>query len=377
MVDALAGRLSRKVFLQRAFALGLGGSILGMGLSACGGGGGGTTSAGATSAGATGEGGESAGGGGGNGDQVLAGFSFPSFEHFRWAHDRAYFETRADELGMDYIIQGAEEDPAVQEQQVDAMLAQGIQVLVIIPVNIEAGKALVERVTSDAGIPIISYNYAIPSQAIDYWTARDNYQVGDLQAELALKEAELGNWVIVSGPEGVDVAQQKTEGAMRVLQPRIDAGDITIVSHEWHDAWSPEGALNQVENALTQTDNDVKCVIANEDGLALGSLQALTEQGLDGKVWLCGEDVFPEVAQNMVKGRIMASAWTDLIKMGHSAADAAYALALGQTPESNDTMDVDGTTIPGMRIESRLVTPANLKEFLELTDWLKPEDVGL
>jgi D-xylose transport system substrate-binding protein len=356
MQEAFEGRLSRRVFVQRAFALGLSGSMLGMGLAACGGGDE-----------------ESAGGG----EEVFAGFSFPSFEHFRWAHDRSYFQTRADELGMRYVVQGAAEDPAKQEQQVDAMLAQGIQVLVIIPVNIEAGKALVERVKNDAGIPIISYNYAIPSQAIDYWTARDNYQVGELQAEEALAKAEKGNWVVVSGPAGVDVAQQKTEGAMRVLKPHIDSGEIKIVSHEFHDAWSPEGALNQVENALTKTKNNISAVVANEDGLALGSLQALTEQGLDGKVWLCGEDVFPEVAQNIVKGRIHASAWTDLIKMGASAANAAFALARDETPESNDVFEIEGKETPGMRIESRLVTRENLEEFLKLTDWLKPEDVGL
>lgn len=359
MQEALAGQLTRRQFMRRAFKLGMGGAMLSFGLAACRS--------------------EEPGGGGGNGDgeEILVGFSFTSFEHFRWPFDRRFFENRADELGMKYVIQGAEEDPAVQEQQVEAMIAQGIQALVIIPVNIEAGAALVERVKGDADIPVISYNYVIPSPEIDYWTARDNYQVGELQAEKALQEAEMGNWAVVSGPAGVDVAQQKTEGAMRVLQPHIDSGDITIVSHEFHDAWSPEGALNQVENALTRTNNDLKAVVANEDGLALGSLQALSEQGLDGKVWLCGEDVFPEVAQNIVAGTINASAWTDLIKMGASAANAAYALARGETPESNDEAELDGTTVAGMRIESRLVTKENLAEFIELTGWLELEDVGL
>jgi D-xylose transport system substrate-binding protein len=358
MEEALAGRLSRRQFMHRAFMLGVSGSLLSMGLAAC-------------------RSEEGGGGGGGGGEEILVGFSFTSFEHFRWPFDRKFFENRADELKMKYVIQGAEEDPAIQEQQVEAMLAQGIKALVIVPVNIEAGAALVERVKQDADIPVISYNYVIPSAAIDYWTARNNFQVGELQANKALEEAEKGNWAVVSGPAGVDVAQQKTEGAMRILQPHVDSGEITIVSQEFHDAWSPEGALNQIENALTRTKNDLKAVVANEDGLALGSLQALTEQGLDGKVWLCGEDVFPEVAQKMVAGEINASAWTDLIKMGASAANAAYALARGETPESNDKVEFEGTTIPGMRIESRLVTKENLAEFIELTGWLKPEDVGL
>jgi D-xylose transport system substrate-binding protein len=349
IADLLAGRISRRHFIIRSAALGAAGATLGMGLPS------------AVRAAI----------------DITVGFSFPSFEHFRWAHDRRYFQTRADELGMKYIIQGAEEDVSKQDAQVEAMLAQGIKALIIIPVNVDAGKNLVERVKRDANIPVISYNYVIPTAKLDYWCARDNYLVGEIQAKQALATAKKGNWAVVSGPSGVDVARQKTEGAMRVLKPFIDSGEIKIVSHEWHDAWRSEGALAQIENTLTKTNNNLQAIVANEDGLALGSLRALTEQGLAGKVWLCGEDVFPEVAREIVKGNISMSAWTDLIQMGRSAADAAFALAQGQTPKSNDKVLLDGKEIPGMRIQSRAVDKANLPEFLKMTDWLKPSDVGL
>src|SRR4029079_13516416 len=148
-------------------------------------------------------------------------------------------------------------------------------------------------------------------------------------------------------------------------------------SHEWHDAWRSEGALAQIENALTKTNNDLQAIVANEDGLALGSLKALTEQGLAGKVWLCGEDVFPEVAREIVKGNIAMSAWTDLIQMGRAAADAAFGFGQGKKPEGNDKVNIGDVEVPGMRIQSKGVDKANLAEFLKLTDWLKPEDVGL
>ncbi len=310
-------------------------------------------------------------------DGPLVGFSFPSFDAFRWPHDRHYFEMRANELGLRYIIQGANEDVSTQDSQIDAMLSQGIQALIIIPVNVEAGAKIVERVKSDSNIPIISYNYVIPSAAIDYWAGRDNYLVGELQAKQALKEAKKGNWAIVSGPEGIDVARQKTEGALRVLQPFIDSGEIKIVSHQWHDNWRPESALKQMEDALTANNNDIQAVVANEEGLALGALKALTEEGLNGKVWICGEDVWPEGARAIVKGDMAMSAWTDLIEMGRVAAEAAHALIKGETPESNDSIDVGGKKIPGMRIQSRVVNRESLPEFLKLTDWLKPEDIGL
>ncbi|MGY3564293.1 D-xylose transport system substrate-binding protein [Bradyrhizobium sp. USDA 4463] len=307
----------------------------------------------------------------------LVGFSFPSFDAFRWPHDRHYFQTRADELGLRYIIQGANEDVATQDTQIDAMLSQGIKVLIIIPVNVEAAKKIVERVKREANIPIISYNYVIPSPAIDYWAARDNYLVGELQAKQALKEAKKGNWAVVSGPEGIDVARQKTEGALRVLKPYIDSGEIKIVSHQWHDNWRQESALKQIEDALTKNNNNIQAVVSNEEGLALGALQALTEQKLNGKVWLCGEDVWPEGARAIVRGDMAMSAWTDLIQMGRVTAEAALALTRGEAPKTNESLDVGTKKIPGMRIQSRVVNKDTLPDFLKLTDWLKPEDIGL
>src|SRR5437868_1105703 len=82
-------------------------------------------------------------------------------------------------------------------------------------------------IKAEKNIPIISYNSIITSPKIDFWTARDNYQVGELQAKKALVDRPTAaNWAIVSGPQGLDIAQQKTEGALRVLKPLIDSGKI-------------------------------------------------------------------------------------------------------------------------------------------------------
>ncbi len=344
-----AGNISRRRMIHTAFKAGMGAAVLSMGRSAF-----------------------------AQSGDTLVGFSFPDFEHFRWPFDRKFFEKRAGELGLRSIIQGAQQKSEIQEQQIEAMLSQNIKALVINPINNASAVGLIERIKAEKNIPIISYNSVITSPKIDFWTARDNYQVGELQAKKALADHPSGgNWAVVSGPQGLDIAQQKTEGAMRVLKPHIESGAIKIVSHQYHDAWSPQGALNQIENALTRNRNKLDVVIANEDGMALGALQALKEQGLDGKTWLCGEDVFPEVAREIKSGKVSASAWTDLIAMGAAAADASYALARGDVPKSNDSVTIAGRKIPGMRIQSQLVTIENLREFVTRTGWLKPSDIGL
>lgn len=354
--ELLSGGMSRRRFMQRAFAFGASGALLSMGLSSCSD--------------------DDANGGGGNSD-ILVGFSLISFQFFRIAHDLRFFEDRAEEIGLEVVSQAADNDQTKADTQIEAMLAQGIDALVMFPVDVEASVATCARVKADAGIPIISYNNVIPSPDIDYWVARDNFQVGEIQATSALETAPSGNYVVVSGQAGSDISEEKTEGALRVLQPMIDSGDIKIVSHQFHDAWSPESALNQVEDALTKTNNDVQALISNEDGMMLGGLQALTEQDLDGSVFITGEDLFPETAQAIMEDRVSSSSWTDLISMANAAADAALALASNETPESNDSRTIDGKEVPGMRITSELVAKQNMEEFIERTEWLTPEDAGL
>ncbi len=44
---------------------------------------------------------------------------------------------------------------------------------------------------------------------------------------------------------------------MSVIQPAIDAGDITIVGEAFSDGWKPENAQKNMEQILTAANNDV------------------------------------------------------------------------------------------------------------------------
>src|SRR5437868_6380061 len=102
-----SGKISRRAVVRTAFKAGVGAAVLSMGRGAF-----------AQSS-----------------DKVLVGFSFPDFEHFRWPHDRRFFEKRGGEIGLQFIVQGAQQKAAVQEQQIEAMLSQNIKALVINPIN--------------------------------------------------------------------------------------------------------------------------------------------------------------------------------------------------------------------------------------------------
>lgn len=310
-----------------------------------------------------------------NGGQSLTlGFSLGTLAQRRWQLDRDYIEAEAADRGWDVIVQAAEDDERLQISQAENMIAQGIDVLILSPINVETAAPAVAA-AKEAGVPVVSYNSVVLDADIDYWVARDNVEVGEIQAELALEAVPQGRYVIVSGEPGVDIAQEKTQGNMNILQPRIDAGDIEVVSQEYHRAWDPEAGLAQIESALTANNNQIDAILCNYDGYVLSALEALGEVDLVGETWVGGEDVFQEVAQAIVEGRANMSAYTDLRVMAERAVAAAAALANGEQPDSDDTIDNGFEEIPGGRIPAFAVTKENMEEFLEDTGWLPPEDV--
>lgn len=302
------------------------------------------------------------------------GFSLGSLAQRRWQIDRRFVEERAAELGFDVAVQAAEDDERLQVSQAENLIAQGVDALILSPVNVETAAPAVQT-AKEAGIPVVSYNSLVLGADVDYWVARDNTSVGVLQAERAIEAKPQGNYLIISGEGGVDVAQEKTAGNFEILQPLIDAGDINLVSQEYHRAWDPALGLAQVENALSSTNNDIDAILCNYDGFVLSALEALREAGLVGSTFLAGEDVFEEVAKAIVAGDVAMSVYTDLEEMATTAVDAAVGLAGGESVESNDVIDNGFAEIPGARIGTIAVTDQNMRQFLEDTGWLPVDAV--
>ncbi len=308
--------------------------------------------------------------------RITIGFSLPTKAQYRWQFDEQYFLEAVDRLGAEVIVQDANSEETLQASQVENMLAQGIDALVISPLNSEAAGALADM-AAEEGVPTVAYNeLVLNTENVDYWVARSNIQVGNITAETAMEEKPEGNYVIASGAAGDSVAEEKTQGYLEALQPSIDAGEINVVSQEFHRGWDPALGLQQVENALTATNNNIHAILCNYDGFALSALEALQEQGLEGEVWVGGEDVFPEAARAIAEDRMAMSAFTDLREEADRAAEAAIALVRGETPQGNASKTIEGQEVPGQIIDSFPVTKENLCEFIrDFPGWADYDEV--
>jgi D-xylose transport system substrate-binding protein len=237
-------------------------------------------------------------------------------------------------------------------------------------VNVKSAATLADQATKQ-GTKVISYNYMIQDTTnLAYWVARSNVAVGRMTAQRAVKAKPKGNYVLVGGDPGTDVAQDKTKGYVDVLQPHVKKGTIKIVSKQFNNAWDPALGQRQIENALTSTNNNIAAILCNYDGFCLSALQALKGTGLTGKVWIGGEDVFPEGANAIVAGKMAMSAYTDLLEMARLTAQAAHDLGNGRRPATNASVNNGAGNIRGYRVNSFAVTKQNMCVFIKETKWI-------
>src|ERR671916_2781201 len=227
------------------------------------------------------------GGGGGGGDGGGGGGSIalllPESKTARYeSQDRPNFENKVKELCPDceIIYSNADQDAAQQQQQVEAAITQGAEVLVLDPVDGAAAGPLVTRAKSQ-DIPVISYDRLILDADVDYYISFDNEKVGQLQGESLVQKLEedgaQGSIVMINGAPTDNNATLFKRGAHSVF----DDSSLRIAREYDTPDWSPDAAQRQMEQAITALGrNGFDGVYAANDGTAGGAIAALKGAGI-------------------------------------------------------------------------------------------------
>ena len=287
-----------------------------------------------------------AGNGGGGDEELIIGVSWNNYNEERWAlWDEPAIKAAIEAGGGTYISTDAGSSEAQQLTDVENLISQGADALIILA---QDGTAIKPAVASalEQGIPVIAYDRLIEDEGAFYITF-DNVEVGRMQARAILELVPAGNYVMIKGNAADANADFLRGGQQEILQAAIDAGDIVIVGESYTDNWAPEVAQTNMEQFLTQNNNDVDAVVASNDGMAGGVIAALAAQGLDGQVPVSGQDGDGPALNRVALGTQTVSVWKDARLLGTAAGEAAIALASGtamtdiegaivfETPEGN------------------------------------------
>jgi len=287
------------------------------------------------------------------------GFVLATLNEERYAKDRKYFEDAAKAAGADVEFASCDDKVDVQTSKVETLLSKSIDVLVIQPVNGEAAGAIVDLAKKD-GVPVVAYDRIIRNADIDLYVTQDSFQVGVLQAQEAVKNTqEKGNYVLLLGEAGHSVAEEITRGALSVLEK---FPQIKIVVKQNHPGWSTALALATVENALTRNKNNIQAILANNDGMALGAMQALEEQKLAGKVFVGGADADLSAIKDILKGKQTMTVLKGIKPLAEAAVTAAVSLAKKEKPKSDTTMNNGKKDVPTVNTPVTRVVKDNIQE---------------
>ncbi len=109
---------------------------------------------------------------------------------------REVMEEYAKNKGVTVKIENADFDAAKQASQVENLISQGIDVLILVPIDSLAAADIVEK-AHKAGIKVISYDRLIKNSDLDLYISFDNIKVGELQGKFLIDKVPKGNYIIM------------------------------------------------------------------------------------------------------------------------------------------------------------------------------------
>ncbi len=293
-------------------------------------------------------------------DPVEVGFLIHDLDKERWENDRDFFVKSVEELGGTVKVMIAGNDAERQLAQAKELLANGVDVLTIIPVDRYSAAKIVEE-AHEKSVPVISYDRLIRNCMLDCYVSTDNVEIGRLQAEYLTTIKPTGKYALIGGAKSDNNSQFLYLGQMNVLQPLVEKGDIEIVYNVFTEYWGEEEGYDHTLKLLRKTPG-VDAIIAGNDAIALGIIQALKENGKEGNVLVAGMDADLKNLQEIVAGHQTCTIYKPYEKLASTAAELS--MALGRTKECEGTYQTvsnGARLVPAVFHNGMVVNKENLK----------------
>ncbi len=260
--------------------------------------------------------------------------------------------------GVNLQIEDAQNDVAKQLDQINNFIASGVKAIIVNPVDTSATQAMSDAAAA-ANIPLVYVNRqpvnvdTLPdNQAFVASNEVDSGTLETLEVCRLLKEAGKteANIYVMMGELSNQAAVQRTADIHDVMASGNCGVTLNIIDEQTAN-WSRDQAQSLMTNWLS-TGAAFDAVIANNDEMAIGAIQALKAGGVDMKaVIVGGVDATQDALAAMQAGDLDATVFQDAAGQGAGALAAALALAKGEAVEQK------------VYIPFQLVTPANVADF--------------
>jgi len=323
------------------------------------------------------------------------GVAMPTKDLQRWNQDGDNMKKKLEEAGYVVDLQYASNDVPTQVSQIENMISSGCKVLVIASIEGDSLGTVLEQ-AKEKDVKVIAYDRLIMgSDAVTYYATFDNEMVGTKQGEYI--EEKLGlksgkgpfNLEIITGDPGDNNARFFYKGAMDVLQPYIDNGQLVVKSGQIDFAtvatqsWSTENAQNRFDAILAANYSDgtqLDAVLASNDSTAMGvtnSLIANYEGTHSNWPIITGQDCDKANVKNMLDGKQSMSIFKDTRTLAAKTVEMVDAIMQGKEAPVNDRDTYDNGTgkIPSYLCEPVFADASNYEEILIKSGYYTMDDI--
>lgn len=230
---------------------------------------------------------------------------------------------KAKENDMSIRVENAKEDLIAQQDQVNTLIQNGVDALIVVPVDTSAMDPIT-KAAQNADIPLIYVNrnpYAgkednMPKNV--YYVGSEEITAGIMQMEfIGEKLGGKGNIAILMGILGNEGAMKRTEGVEQVIKEKYP--EMKVLNKETAE-WQRDKAIAVTENWISTYGKDINAVIANNDEMALGALQAAKKNNRSDML-IIGTDAIPDAIEAVEKGELVGTVFQDAKGQGGGAID--------------------------------------------------------
>ncbi|WP_254319525.1 sugar ABC transporter substrate-binding protein [Vibrio coralliilyticus] len=281
-------------------------------------------------------------------DVTRVGVAIPNFDDTFMVYMKDAMDKYAQQFDgkVELTFVDAKEDTAKQLGQVENFIVQQMDAIILVPVNTDATQPMTDRIL-DAGIKLVYLNRR-PSYLPEsvFYVGSEELKFGETQAEYAANIKDGGNVGILMGMLTQEAAIMRTKGVEDFFQ---DKPNFDVVRKQT-GLWQRAQGMTVMENWLNSGDQ-LDIILANNDDMALGAIQALRAAGKLDDTLVVGVDATPDGLIAVKNGSLNATVFQDGGGQARGAIDAAVDAVKGK---QHDQI----TWIP-----AELVTQDNLAAF--------------
>lgn len=221
----------------------------------------------------------------------------------------------AKEIGLNVIYTNADKDIDKQISDVESLIAMECDAIVVCAIDPDAICPVIDK-CKEAGIPVIGSDYQINSDNLAGLLYMSQFQIGAAQGKYLAKVLNENPELVLNvgylwGNLTMKDAKDRYNGAFSELKSFMDTGRVKILDEQLAN-WQSDEATKVTENWLVKY-IDMNCIIAGNDDMANGAIQALKAVKADFDKWyICGINATSVGKQNVLDGYCDCTVFMDL-----------------------------------------------------------------